>query len=115
MYAYPTPLELPYAARVLFDQGRFLEAPLLKRTERKLAGPGPRNGRCLRVTVERREALRLALGARGRLAPRGGYVTPASKGARWSPGASRRSTPSRSSRGTRQTSDASRRENAKVW
>src|ERR1700754_3461007 len=49
--------------------------------------------------VERREGLRLALGARGSLAARGGYVNPASKGARWCPGASRRSTPSRGSRG----------------
>ena len=34
------------------------------------------------------------------LAARGGYVNPASKGARWCPGASRRSTPSLGSRGT---------------
>jgi hypothetical protein len=43
--------------------------------------------------VERREAPRpTSLGARGNLAARGGYVNPASKGARWCPGASRRST-----------------------
>jgi hypothetical protein len=48
--------------------------------------------------VERWEALRLALGARGSLAARGGYVNPASRGARWCPGASHRSIPSRSSR-----------------
>src|SRR4051794_4073219 len=59
-------------------RGRFLEAILLW-TERKLAGPGPRVGRCLWL-VERWEALRLALGARGHLAARGGYVNPASKG-----------------------------------
>src|SRR5215213_2967012 len=64
MYTYPTAFGLAYPARVLFDKERFLEATL-HRTERKLAGTGPRNGRCLRVTVERREALRLALGARG--------------------------------------------------
>jgi hypothetical protein len=49
------------------------------------------------------------------LAARGGYVNPVSKGARWCPGASRRSTPSRGYRGDWQTSDALRRENKKPW
>src|ERR1700733_11760595 len=82
-------------------RGCFLEA-ILQRTERKLAGlgrPGTVDG--LVVEVERREAPRLALGARGRLAARGGYVNPASKGATsLRPGASRRSIASRGSRGT---------------
>src|SRR5436309_5859061 len=66
--------------------------------------------------VERREAPRpTSLGARGSLAARGGYVNPASKGARWCPGASRRSIPSRRFARDRQTSDASRREHAKAW
>src|SRR3954465_9927808 len=39
MYTYPRPQDLAYPARVLFDEGRFLEAILLW-TERKLAGPG---------------------------------------------------------------------------
>src|SRR3954463_6048491 len=66
--------------------------------------------------VERREAPRpTSLGARGHLAARGGYVNPASRGATsLHPGASRRSTPSRGSRGKWQTSDAWRRENAKA-
>ena len=55
-------------------RGRFLEA-ILQRTERKLAGPGrPGTVDGLVVTVERWEALRLALGARGRLAARGGFT-----------------------------------------
>ena len=62
--------------------------------------------------VERWEALRLALGARGRLAARGGYVIPASRvpvGALAPPAA-----PSRFARDW-QTSDALRRENAEAW
>jgi hypothetical protein len=61
-------------------RGRFLEA-ILQRTERELAGPGrpgPVDG--LVAKVERREAPRpTSLGARGRLAARGGYVNPASR------------------------------------
>ena len=64
--------------------------------------------------MERWEALRLALGARGCLAARGGF-TPRLKGAHWCPGASHRSIASRGSRGTLQTSDALRCENAEVW
>ena len=64
--------------------------------------------------VERWEALRLALGARGCLAARGG-LTPCLKGARWCPGASRRSIPLARFARDWQTSDALRRENAKAW
>ena len=39
MYTYPRSYTLAYPARVLFEEGRFLEA-ILQRTERKLAGPG---------------------------------------------------------------------------
>src|SRR3954453_24122604 len=81
-------------------------------------GAGDRRvGDWLVAKVERREAPRpTSLGARGRLAARGGYVNPASRGATsLHPGASRRSIPSRGSRGILQTSDALRRENAEVW
>ena len=55
-------------------RGRFLEA-ILQRAERKLAGPGrPGTVDGLVVTVERWEALRLALGGRGHLAARGGFT-----------------------------------------
>jgi hypothetical protein len=101
-----------YHEHVLSDEGRFLEA-ILDWTERKLVGPGaPGTVDGLEVKVERREAQRLALGAHGCLAVRGGYVIPASKGARWCPGASRRSTPSLGFARDWQTSDALRRENA---
>ena len=66
------------------------------------------------VTVERWEALRLALGARGHLAARGGF-TACLKGAHWCPGASHRSIPSLGFAGDWQTSDALRRENEKLW
>src|SRR3954447_10500721 len=79
---------------------------------RASAAPGDR----LVAKVERREAPRpTSLGARGSLAARGGYVNPASKGTRWCPGASRRSTPSLGFARDWHTSDASRRENAEVW
>jgi hypothetical protein len=96
---------------------RFLEA-ILQRTERELAGPGrPGTVDALVAKVERREAPRpTSLGARGRLAARGGSVNPASGcyvTAPW------RLPPLHPlawvSRGTGKTSDASRRENAKVW
>src|SRR4051794_15647617 len=79
MYAYPRAQILPYPARVLFDGGPLSRCD--SSSDRAKAGRtgGPRNGRCLVVTVERWEALRLALGARGCLAPRGGYVIPASR------------------------------------
>ena len=55
-------------------RGRFLEA-ILQRAERKLAGPGaPPDRLTAWWPVERWEALRLALGARGCLAARGGFT-----------------------------------------
>ena len=61
-------------------RGRFLEA-ILQRAERELAGPGrPGPADELVAKVERREAPRpTSLGARGRLAARGGSVNPASR------------------------------------
>jgi hypothetical protein len=79
-------------------RGRFLEATP-QRTERKLAGPG-RPGTVDGLVVG--GALGGAAPSLGRarcVAARGGYVNPASKGARWCPGASHRSIPSRGSRG----------------
>ena len=97
-------------------RGRFLEA-ILERTERELAGPGrPGTVDRLVAKVERREAPRpTSLGARGRLAARGGYVIPASGCYVIAP---RRLPPlhplARLARDW-QTSDALRRENAKCW
>src|SRR5436305_7707848 len=96
---------------------RFLEA-IFQWTERELAGPGrPGTVDRLVAKVERREAPRpTSLGARGRLAARGGYVNPASRGATsLHPGASRRSIASLRFARDWQTSDASRRENAEAW
>jgi hypothetical protein len=96
-------------------RGRFLEA-ILQRTERKLAGPGrPGTVDELVAKVERREVPRpTSLGARGAL-PREVGSPPASKGASQ---ASWRLPPlhplARFARDW-QTSDALRRENAKVW
>jgi hypothetical protein len=66
MYTYPRPKNLAYPARVLFGEGRFLEAILIW-TERKLAGPGrPGTVDRLVAKVERREVPRpTSLGARG--------------------------------------------------
>src|SRR5436305_4131684 len=93
MYTYPRPQNLPYPARVLSEEGPLSRSdPFSGQSE-----SWPDRGAPERLTawwpVERWEALRLALGARGCLAARGGYVNPASKGARWCPGASHRSIP----------------------
>jgi hypothetical protein len=80
-------------------RGRFLEA-ILQWTERKLAGPGPRTSRCL-VAGGAPGGAAPSLGRARCLAAGGGYVNPASRGATsLHPGASRRSIPSRGSRGT---------------
>jgi hypothetical protein len=66
--------------------------------------------------VERREALRpTSLGARGSPCRARWVRYSRLKGARWCPGASRRSTPSLGFARDWQTSDASRRENKKPW
>src|SRR3954468_24122058 len=114
MYAYPRGSTFAYHVRVLFGEGPLSRSdPLIDRARAGRTG-GPRNGRCPVVTVERWEALRLALGAHGCLAVRGGYVNPASKGCLtqhpW------RLPPlhplARVFARDRQTSDALRRENA---
>jgi hypothetical protein len=94
---YGTLIPVPKTSLILIMscpmRGRFLEA-ILKWAERAGTGkPGPADR--LVAKVERREAPRpTSLGARGRLAARGGYVNPASEGATLlHPGASRRSTP----------------------
>ena len=56
-------------------RGRFLEA-ILQRTERKLAGPGRPGTADAWRPVERWEALRLALGARGALPREVGTLIP---------------------------------------
>jgi hypothetical protein len=81
-------------------RGRFLEA-ILSETERKLAGPG-RPGTVDGLVVGGAPGgAAPSLGRARCLAARGGYVNPASGGATsLHPGASRRSIPSRGSRGT---------------
>src|SRR3954471_16381579 len=98
MYAYPRPQNLAYPDRILFDEGALSRSdPSADRAKAGRTGAPERS--MAWWPVERWEALRLALGARGCLAARGGYVNPASKGAHWCPGASHRSIPSRGSRG----------------
>jgi hypothetical protein len=103
---YPRPRSFPYPARVLSVEERFLEA-ILQRRERKLAGPGrPGPADRLVAKVERREALRpTSLGARGwRYQLCGAKRLLRLRGAPPAhPGASRRSIPSRGSRGTGKT------------
>src|SRR5258707_6923768 len=79
MYTYPHPPALAYPARVLSDEGALSRGD--PATDRAKAGrtgaPGSADG--LVAKVERREVPRpTSLGARGRLAARGGYVNPAS-------------------------------------
>src|SRR4051812_15990392 len=84
-------------APVLFDEERFLEA-IFQRTERELAGPGRPGTVDSPVVGGALGGAAPSLGRARCLAVRGGYVNPASKGARWCPGASHRSIPSRRSR-----------------
>jgi hypothetical protein len=65
--------------------------------------------------VERWEALRLALGARGHLAARGGSINPASKGASQASWRLPPLHPLAQFARDCQTSDALRRENEKPW
>src|SRR4051812_9452817 len=98
-------------------RGRFLEA-IFQRTERELAGPGrPGTVDRLVAKVERREVPRpTSLGARGwRYQLREARRSSSQRVLRKHPGASRRSIPSRDSRGILQTSDALRRENERAW
>jgi hypothetical protein len=97
MYTYPRPQNLAYPDRVLSNEGPLSRSdPKVGQSESWLDRGAPE-----RLTawwlVERWEALRLALGARGCLAARGGFTT-CLKGAGWCPGASHRSIPSRFAR-----------------
>ena len=94
-------------------RGRFLEA-ILQRTERKLAGPGRPGTVDGLVVVERWEALRLALGARGAL-PRevGTLILP--QGCPLVPWRLPPLHPLARFARDWQTSDALRRENERVW
>jgi hypothetical protein len=98
MYTYPRPPNLAYPDRVLFDEGPLSRSdPSADRARAGRTG-APRNGRRPggRWSAGRRSA---CLGRARCLAARGGFTTRL-KGARWCPGASRRSIPSRGSRGT---------------
>src|SRR5258707_6983616 len=102
MYTYPRPLNLAYPALASCPMsGRFLEA-ISQRTERELAGPGrPGTVDRLVAKVERREVPRpTSLGARGALPREVGTLILPPRVPAWCPGASRRSIPSRGSRGT---------------
>jgi hypothetical protein len=116
MYTYPTPQNLPYPARVLFDEGALSRsAPSADRARAGRTG-APRSGRQAGGQGGAPGGAAPYVTGRARcLAARGGYVNPASRGARWCPGASRRSTPSLGFARDWQTSDALRRENAEAW
>src|SRR4030088_3223172 len=99
MYTYPRPQDLAYPARVLSNEGALSRGnPFSGRSESWPDRGAPERSMAW-WPVERWEALRLALGARGHLAARGGFTT-CLKGAHWCPGASHRSIASRGSRGT---------------
>src|SRR3954453_2780628 len=92
MYTYPRLQNLPYPARVLFDEGPLSRSDPFSGQSESWPDRGAPERSTAWWPVERWEALRLALGARGCLAPRGGF-TPPLKGAHWCPGASHRSIP----------------------
>ena len=114
MYAYPRPSDLAYPAHVLSAEGRVLEAIFGRQSE-----SWPDRGAPERLMawwpVERWEALRLALGARGHLAARGGSINPASRVPHSAPWRLPPLHPLARFARHWQTSDALRRENAKVW
>jgi hypothetical protein len=96
---YPRGPDLPYPERVLSNEGPLSRGdPAADRAKAGRTG-APRNGRQADGQVERREAQRLPW---ARAVPcRARWVRYSRlKGARWCPGASRRSIPSRGSRGT---------------
>ena len=116
MYTYPRPQSLSYSNRVLSRRGAS-RGESLKRTERKLAGPGaPGKVDRLVAKVERREAQRpTSLGARGRVAARGGTSSHLKGCCVSAPWRLPPLHPLARFAGDWQTSDALRRENAKVW
>src|SRR5436853_532508 len=97
MYTYPRFYTVAYPARVLFDEGPLSRSDLGSDGAKAGRTGAPRTVDGLAAKVERREALRpTSLGARGwrhQLRKAGPLLR--LKGARWRPGASRRSTPSR--------------------
>src|SRR3954447_4950857 len=115
---YPRPQNLAYPARVLFDEGPLSRSDPFSGQSESWPDRGPGTVDRLVAKVERREALRpTSLGARGwRYQLREAKRLLRLRGVPLAhPGASRRSTPSRGSRGILQTSDALRRENTEVW
>jgi hypothetical protein len=90
-----------YILLVLFNEGPLSRSdPSAGRAKAGwTGGPGPADGWWPRWSAGRRCALRHWARA-VHLAARGGYVIPASRVPAWCPSASRRSTPSRRSRGT---------------
>src|ERR1700716_4096793 len=98
MYTYPRPQNLAYPARVLSGEGALSRSdPSADRAKAGWTG-APRNGRRL-WPVERWEALRLALGARGALPREVGRLIPPPRVLRKHSGASHRSIASRFARG----------------
>src|SRR5947209_12326408 len=79
MYTYPPSQDLPYPARVLSDEGSLSKNDPFSGQSESWPDRGAPERSTAWWPVERWEALRLALGARGCLAARGGYVNPASR------------------------------------
>src|SRR5438270_13891414 len=75
---YPRPPNLAHPARVLSDEGPLSRSDPLSGQSESWPDRGAPERSTAWWPVERWEALRLALGARGCLAARGGYVNPAS-------------------------------------
>jgi hypothetical protein len=112
---YPRPQNLPYPDRVLFDEGSLSRSDPFSGQSESWPDRGPPGRLTAWWPVERWEALRLALGARGALPREVGTLIPP-QGCPLVPwrlpalhtlalGLAR----------DWQTSDASRRENAEVW
>jgi hypothetical protein len=113
---YPRPQNLAYPARVLSDEGPLSRSDPLSGQSESWPDRGAPERLMAWWPVERWEALRLAMGARGLTMPREVGSPPASRVSHW---ASWRLPPlhplAQVARGILQTSDASRRENAEVW
>src|SRR4051812_7006080 len=76
---YPRPPNLAYPDRVLSDEGELSRSDPFNGQSESWPDRGAPERSTAWWPVERWEALRLALGARGCLAARGGYVNPASR------------------------------------
>src|SRR5436305_11247692 len=115
MYTYPRPHNLRYPARVLFDEGPLSRSGPFGGQSESWPDRGAPGRSTAWWLVERWEALRLALGARGALPREVGTLIPPPRvpiGALAPPTAP---PPSLSFARDWQTSDALRRENAKSW